>query len=86
MNRFAKLTSRKPSLHYEWVDKIYPEHASALSEAVLIPPNFQTMRYLCRNQYDKVDMEKELDVNKRKTGMNNFVLPNQIFSLRLSTG
>ena len=30
MSRIAKLTSQKPSLHSEGVDKIYPDHVNAL--------------------------------------------------------
>ena len=43
LNRLAKLTSQKPSLHYEEVDKFYPDHSNALREAGLTPPNFPTM-------------------------------------------
>ena len=40
LNRLAKLNSRKPSIHYEGVEKIYPDHANALCKAGLAPPNF----------------------------------------------
>ena len=43
MNVLAKLISRKPSIHSEGVDKIYPYHVKALRKAVLAPPNFPTM-------------------------------------------
>ena len=46
LNRLAKLTSRKPSIHYEGVEKIYPDHANVLCKAGLTPPNFLTMGYL----------------------------------------
>ena len=49
LNRLAKITSRKPSIHYEAVDKIYPDHADALGMAGLAPPNFPTMGDLWRN-------------------------------------
>ena len=42
-NRLAKLTSLKPSLHSEGVDKFYPDHANALRKAGLAPPYFPTM-------------------------------------------
>ena len=35
LNRLAKLTSRKPSLHSERVDKVYPDHVYALRKAGL---------------------------------------------------
>ena len=66
LNRLAKLTSRKPSLHSEGVDKVYPDHANALRKAGLAPPNFPTMGDLWRNQDEKVDIEKEQDVRKKK--------------------
>ena len=37
LNRLAKLTSQKPYLHSEGVDKIYLDHANALCEAALHP-------------------------------------------------
>ena len=43
LNHLAKLTSRKPSIHAEAVDKIFPDHANALRKAGLAPPNFPTM-------------------------------------------
>ena len=43
LNRLAKLTSRKPSLNYEGVDKVHPDHTNALLKAVLAPPDFPTM-------------------------------------------
>ena len=66
LNRLAKLTSRKPSLHSEGGDKIYPDHTNALRKAVLAPYNLLTMVDLWRKQDEKVDMEKEPGVNKRK--------------------
>ena len=50
MNFLVKLTSQKPSLHSERVDKIYPNHANALREAGFAPPNFPTMGELWINQ------------------------------------
>ena len=58
LNRPDKLTSRKPSIHSEGVDKIYPNHVNALRKAGLVPPNFLTMGDLWRKQDAKVDMEK----------------------------
>ena len=46
LNHLAKLTSRKPSIHYEDVYKIYPNHANAICKAVPAPPNLPTMGYL----------------------------------------
>ena len=46
LNRLAKLTSSKPLIHYEGVDKIYPDHANAFRKAGLAPTNFTTMGYL----------------------------------------
>ena len=43
LNRLAKLTSQKTSLHSEGVEKIYPDHANSLRKAGLEPPNFPTM-------------------------------------------
>ena len=50
LNRLAKLTSRKPSILSEGVDKIYPDHANALRKAGLAPPNFLTMGDLWSKQ------------------------------------
>ena len=41
-----KLTSRKPSIHSEGVNRIYPDHAITLQKAGLAPPNFPKMRDL----------------------------------------
>ena len=49
LNRLAKLTLRKPSIHSEAVDKIYPNHVKALRKAGLTPPNFPKMGDLWRN-------------------------------------
>ena len=49
LNRLAKLTSRKPSIHSEGVYNIYPDHANALRKASLTPPNFPTMGDLWSN-------------------------------------
>ena len=46
MNHLAKITSQKSSLHSEEVYKVYPDHANALREAGLTPPNFPTIGYL----------------------------------------
>ena len=46
LNRLAKLTPRKPSIHSEGVNRIYPDHAIALRKASLAPPNFPKMRDL----------------------------------------
>ena len=68
MNRLKKLTSQKNSLHYKGLDKIYPDHANALCEAGLAPPNLRTMGNLWKKQDEKLDIEneKEPDVNKKK--------------------
>ena len=66
LNRLAKLTSRKPSINSEAVDKIYPDHANDLHKAGLAPPTFPTMGDLRRKQDDKVDSEKEKYVSKNK--------------------
>ena len=68
MNRLAKITSQKPSLHYEEVDKVYPDHKNSLREAGLAPPNFPTIGYLWKIQDEKLDNEikREPDVNRKK--------------------
>ena len=43
LNLLAKLTSRKPSIHSEAVDKIYPDHVNALCKAGLAPHSFPKM-------------------------------------------
>ena len=43
LNRLAKITSQKPSVNSEGVEKVYPDHANALHEAVLAPPDFLKM-------------------------------------------
>ena len=43
LNRLSKLTSQKPSLHSEGVDKIYSYHVNTLRKAVLAPSNFPKM-------------------------------------------
>ena len=37
-------------------------------------------------QYERVDIEKEPDARKKKTGMSTFVLPTHAIFLRLPTG
>ena len=59
LNRLAKLTSRKPSLHSEGVDEIYPDHANILRKASLASPNLPIMGDLLRKQDEKLDMENE---------------------------
>ena len=58
-NRLAKLTSQKPSLHYEGVDKFYPDHANSLRKAGLAPPDFPTMGDLWKMQDGKLEVENE---------------------------
>ena len=58
LERLAKLTSRKPSIHSEAVDRFYPNHLNALCKAGLAPPNFLTMGDLWSNQDERVDIEK----------------------------
>ena len=55
LNRLAKLTSQNPSLHYEGVDKVYPDHANALRKAGLLP----TMGDLWKMQDKKLETENE---------------------------
>ena len=57
LNRLAKLTSQKPSLHSEGVEKIYSDHVNALRKAGLAPPNLTTIGYLWRKQDENLDME-----------------------------
>ena len=66
LNRLAKLTSIKPSVHSEEVEKIYTNRVNALRKAGLASPNFPIMGYLWSKQDEKVDIEKEPDVNKKK--------------------
>ena len=68
MDCLAKVTSQKPSLQPEGVDKIYPDHANALFKAGLAPPNFLTMGNIWIKKDEKLDMEnkKEPDVNLKK--------------------
>ena len=56
LNRLAKLSSRKPSIYSEGVDKVYPDHVNALRKAVLAPPNFLTMGYLWSKQDERADI------------------------------
>ena len=53
LNHLAKLTT---ALHYEGVDKIYPDHVNALRKAGLAQFNFPTMRYLRSKQGERVDI------------------------------
>ena len=64
LNCLAKLTE-KTSVHSEGVDKISPDHANALRNAGVAPPDFPTMGDLWSKQDEKVDTEKEPDVNKK---------------------
>ena len=66
LNRLAKLTQEKPSIHAEAVEKIYPSHANALHKAGLAPPVFPQMGDLWRKQDQKVEIEKERDVSEKK--------------------
>ena len=66
LKRLAKLTSRNPSIHAEVVDRIYPANANAFRKAGLAPSFFPTMGDLWRNQYEKVEFEKEQDVIKKE--------------------
>ena len=45
---------------------MYPDHANAIRKVSLAPPKFPTMRDLWSKQDEKVDIEKETDVNKNK--------------------
>ena len=86
-NRLAKLTSRKPSLHSEGVDKVYPDHANALRKAGLAPPDFPTMGDLWKMQDEKLEIEneKEPDVNKKKNRNVYFCVAYSRFSQLLYT-
>ena len=86
LKRLTKLTSRNPSIHWEAVDKIYPDHANTLHKAGLVPPISPTIGDLWRKQDEKVNSEKERDVRKIKTERSTFVLRTHITFLRLSTG
>ena len=54
LNRLAKLTLRKPSIHSEAVKKNYPDHVNALRKAGLAPPNLPTMGDLGCKQDERV--------------------------------
>ena len=45
LNRLAKLTSLKPSLHYERVDKIYHDHITALFFYIYPQGDQQSKKY-----------------------------------------
>ena len=66
LNRLAKITSRKTSIHSERVETINSEHANTLRKAGLAPPYFPTMGDLWRKQDEREDTEKEPDVSKKK--------------------
>ena len=68
LNRYSKLTSGKPSIHSEGVDKIYPKHANSLRKAGLAPPNFPKIGDLWYKQDERedIDIEKEPDIRKNK--------------------
>ena len=86
LNRLSKLTSRKPSLHSEGVDKICPDHVNALCKAGLAPSNLPTKRDLLSKQDENMDMKKNQTSTKRKTEMSTFVLTTHVIFLLLSTG
>ena len=58
LNRISELTSRKPSIHSEGVDKIYPDHTNALRKEGLAPHNLPKMGDLWSKQDEIVDIEK----------------------------
>ena len=68
LNHLAKLTSRKPSLYSEGVDKVYPYHPNALRKAGLAPPDFPTMEDLWKllDENLEIENEKEPNINKKK--------------------
>ena len=70
---------------FHQVEKIYPDHANYLRKSGLAPSNFLTMGDLCSKQDEKVDIETEPDVNKKKKN-STAVLPTNVIFLRLSTG
>ena len=49
----------------------YPDHVNALRKAVFTPPNFPTMGDLWSKQDEKMYIEKEPDVSKKKTECDN---------------
>ena len=86
LNRLAKITSIKPSINSEGVNKIYPNHAKNLRKSGLAPPNFPTIEYLWSKQDEKVDIEKNQTSKKIKAEISTFVLPTHVIFLVLSTG
>ena len=66
LNRLAKITSRKPFISSEVVNKIYPNHANYLRKAGLAHSNFLIMGDLRSKKDEKVDIEKEPEINKKK--------------------
>ena len=58
LNRLDKLTSLKPSIYSEGLEKTYPDHVNAPRKAGLAPSNLPTMRYLWSKQDEKVGIEK----------------------------
>ena len=56
LNELAKLSTRKPSIHSEGADKIYPNHANALRKVGLVSQNIPTMGDLWSKQDDKGDI------------------------------
>ena len=84
LNCLAKTTSLKPTIHSEGVDKIYSDHVNALQKAGLATSYFPTMEDLWIKQDEKVDLEKEPDVNKNtKNKCLLFVAHSRYFSMSI---
>ena len=66
LNRLSKITPWKPSIHSEGVAKIYPDNTNTLRKEGLAHSNLPTMGDLWSKQDEKVDTEKEPDVNPPK--------------------
>ena len=66
LNRLPKLTSRKPSIYSKGLEKIYPNHANDLHKVGLTPTYLPTTGDLLSKQDEKMDIEKEPDVIKKK--------------------
>ena len=63
LNRIAKLTSRKTSLHSEVVDKVYPDYVNSLCKAGFTDPDLPIMGNLWKMKVEKIDIENEKEPN-----------------------
>ena len=64
----------------------YPDHVNALCKAVFTPPNFPTMGDLWSKQDEKMYIEKEPDISKKKNRNVYFCFHTHVIFLRLLTG